>query len=368
MTDYRVGIIGGGPAGSACALALMQREHRDVLVIESGTYAGFRIGETIPPEANRVLRQLDLYDAFVAEGHDPCYGSCSYWGDDRRGYNDSLLSPYGHGWHLDRARFNAFLAHAARQAGANLMTDARFRSSESLESGGFLLTVATRSDPSMKVAVDTVVDATGTRGVFAAERGSKKINTDSLVCLAMRFALQKGVRDVSGLTHLEGVESGWWYAARLSNEAVLVALYADIEAIREQGLNRLENWLAALDEAPNTARLIEGMESLDQRPKGFHAPSHCLDKIAGPNWLSIGDAASAYDPIMSQGILKSMTDGIVAAEVLTGDCESDGFRSFADAIANRYEQYLDTRQHLYRLETRWPEARFWQKYQAAGSQ
>jgi len=367
MNRYSVGIIGGGPAGSSCALALMRQGHKDVLLVESGGYTGFRIGETIPPETNRVLQQLDLYDAFLTEGHDPCYGSCSYWGDDRRGYNDSVLSPFGHGWHLDRVRFDGFLAHEAQRAGANVMTHAKFRSSRRLKSGGFCLTLTTERDRSTTVAMDTVVDATGARGLFAAEQGSSRIGTPSLVCLAMRYDLATGNRDMSSLTHLESVEFGWWYAARLSRVSLIVALYADVEAIKEQGLNRTENWLSALQAAPNTGKLVVGLERLDRRPKGFPASSHRLDKFTGRNWLSIGDAASAYDPITSQGILKSMMDGIYAADVLTSDrkSECDAFPEFAVAHANRYEQYLETRQHLYRLETRWPEARFWKKYQGS---
>ena len=368
MTRYRVAIIGGGPAGSSCALALMRLGVKDVLLVESGEHADFRIGETIPPEANLVLRQLEIYDVFLTEGHDPCYGSCSYWGDYRRGYNDSLLSPHGHGWHLDRARFDAFLAREAQQAGAELITNSKFQASERLEAGGFRLTIVTQTDPSVTVAADTVVDATGTRGVFAAEQGSKKVSTDPLVCLAMRFALEKGARSISRLTHLEGVEYGWWYAARIPNETVLVALYSDVEAIKEEELNHPETWLLALQAAPNTGKLVEGLELLDRRPRGFFASSYRLDRITGTDWLAIGDAASAYDPITSQGILKSITDGILAAEVLAVSTEggSKEFPEFEFEVTNRYEQYLEMREHLYRLEMRWPESRFWKKYQRSG--
>ena len=40
------------------------------------------------------------------------------------------------------------------------------------------MNIATQTDPSVTVAADTVVDATGTRGVFATEQGSKKLSID----------------------------------------------------------------------------------------------------------------------------------------------------------------------------------------------
>lgn len=100
---YRVAIIGGGLAGCACALALAQHGVYDVLVIEAGDYAQFRIGESIPPEANRLFQALGIAQEFFAEAHAPCHGSCSWWGSDKRGYNDALLHPLGHGWHLERS-------------------------------------------------------------------------------------------------------------------------------------------------------------------------------------------------------------------------------------------------------------------------
>ena len=365
MNGYRVVIIGGGPAGSCCALELIRLGIKDVLLVESGDYSEFRIGETIPPDVNLVLRELELYDAFLTEGFDPCYGSCSYWGDDRRGYNDSLLSPHGHGWHLDRARFDAFLARKAQQAGADLIVNSKFQSSEQLDSGRFRLTIEIQTDSSLIVAADTVVDASGTRGVFAAQQGSMKVSTEPLICLAMRFKLSKESRGISKLTHLEAVEYGWWYAARINDENMIIAVYSDLQAIREEGLNHTESWLMALQAVPNIGKLVEGLELQDDRPKGFPAPSYRLDSITGRNWLAIGDAATAYDPVTSHGIYKSMTDGKLAAKALLASTEnrSREFKEFEFQVANCYQQYLEIRKQLYQLEIRWPEDRFWKKYQ-----
>ena len=54
----RVAIIGGGPAGSACALALARRGVRDVLLVEGGDQSRFQIGESIPPDSRPALRAL----------------------------------------------------------------------------------------------------------------------------------------------------------------------------------------------------------------------------------------------------------------------------------------------------------------------
>ena len=114
-----------------------------------------------------------ILEKFLAEGHDPCYGSCSYWGDDRRGYNDSLFSVYGHGWHLDRRRFNYFLGQEVRAAGATLAPRHHFHRSEALDDGRIQLGIRTTEDALVSITTNFVVDATGARSVFARQQGRK---------------------------------------------------------------------------------------------------------------------------------------------------------------------------------------------------
>jgi 2-polyprenyl-6-methoxyphenol hydroxylase-like FAD-dependent oxidoreductase len=112
-------VLGGGPAGCAAALALRRSGTGTVVVVESGTYGAERIGESIPPATRRLFARLGLLEAFEREGHEPCYGSCSSWGGDVLGYNDFTVSPDGSGCHLDRRRFDAFLARCATEAGVH---------------------------------------------------------------------------------------------------------------------------------------------------------------------------------------------------------------------------------------------------------
>ena len=83
--DRAVAILGGGPAGCATALALHHQGIGDVQVIEAGNHDAQRIGESIPPDTGLMFRSLGIWDDFVAEGHAPCLGSRSAWGDNRAG-------------------------------------------------------------------------------------------------------------------------------------------------------------------------------------------------------------------------------------------------------------------------------------------
>ena len=230
---YKVVIIGAGPGGSSCAIALANLGIKDILIVEAGGFDKFRIGESIPPESRTVLLKLGVYDNFLNEGHEPCYGSCSYWGDERRGYNDFLLSPYGHGWHIDRRRFNLFLSGQAEVRGVELVSNYEFINSSQTDKREFNLTLRDAQGKESSIIADFIVDASGARSVFALQQGSKKINNTPLICLAARFNIDNNSNIIPRLTHLEAVEYGWWYAARLPGNLLLAALYTDAGTIEQ---------------------------------------------------------------------------------------------------------------------------------------
>jgi flavin-dependent dehydrogenase len=359
-TNSKIVIIGAGPAGCSCAIALRNAGFENVLVVDSSKTGKFHIGESIPPEMNQVMRQLGIYEAFYTSGHEPCFGSCSYWGNDKRGYNDSILSPFGHGWHLDRQAFNQFLIDECKIREVKVLSGSIYQHSQKTEVG-YLLSVRDYGNNVEKMNADFVIDASGTRSLFATEQGSQKIIGTPLVCLGMRFK-NKAQREVSKLTHLESTEQGWWYAARVPGEFILVTLYTTAEVINRLSLNLYENWMGMLKTTANTHDWIAQMEPYDNGLLGFGAPSYCLDQPVGDGWVAIGDAATAYDPITAQGIIKSFHHGMRVAELLSESAEGRGnnLPDFEGEVKAQYRQYQEARNHFYQLEQRWVNSSFWQ--------
>ena len=116
-------VVGGGPAGTATATRLAGAGRTVVLVERSG-YERPRMGETLPPVVNRELVELDAMAAFQALQPVPSHESASAWGHGTVVARAHLCDPYGHGWHVDRARFDAMLADHAAAAGATVMRHA----------------------------------------------------------------------------------------------------------------------------------------------------------------------------------------------------------------------------------------------------
>ena len=129
-----VAIVGGGVAGSATAMVLAQRG-LSAVVLERSAFDNVRIGETLPPAACESLAALGVWERFVADGHSPSYGTCSAWGSGTLQANDFIFNPHGHGWHVNRARFDRMLAAAAREAGASVREGTRLVSHHRIPEG-----------------------------------------------------------------------------------------------------------------------------------------------------------------------------------------------------------------------------------------
>ena len=354
--DQPIAVLGGGPAGSAAALALLRQGFGDVTLIEADDYRQApRIGEAIPPDTRRMLEWFGIWPDFVAQGHEPCHGSCSAWGSAELGYNDFLCNPMGHGWHLDRWRFDAFLAGMARDRGAKGIR-ARFRQAVPHSQGGW--TIELDGDaPIVRAAF--IIDATGRSGLFARQRGARQQILDRLTFVVGFVSPHADHHFASRLTFLEATEWGWWYAAQLPQGRVVTALATDPEIARAYQLTHPHNWRLALAKTNHIAPRLQGMEWDGDHLTVVDGVSFLLDQVVGDGWLAVGDAASSYDPISSQGIQKAFTDAVTAVQAMA----NNDLGGFAQGVKDRFQDYLRNRNYFYAQEIRWPHAPFWQHRQ-----
>jgi len=352
-----VAIIGGGPAGAAAALALA-RLGVVVALLDAGTRHSL-VGETLPPAIRPVLDRLNLRATVEAEGYLPSVGSWSAWGGAEPWGHDFMFSRFGHGWHLDRRRFDALLREAARSAGAHFASGASVTASEPIAGGGFRLRLADDREISARI----VLDASGRGANFARQRGVKRRAIDRMVALAGHVVRRADAEQEPAATLVEATSDGWWYSAPLPQDRLVAVFMTDTDLVRTAGASA-ENWLERLAAATHTgARALRYGAGLAGPPVIVPAASGRLERFGDTDWLAIGDAAATQDPLSSEGILVAMESGLegaaATARVLCG--ERDALAEAAAQREKRWLDYLKQRDHYYGMERRWPDAPFWQR-------
>ena len=293
-----VAVVGCGPAGAAAAATALAAGCR-VELYDAGPAPGARPGESLPPGGEDVLREI--FGGFRTEPHRPAYANRSSWGTAETETDEFVFNPLGAGWHLDRRSFDADLLEIARRRGAVVY---RQRVAD--------------------VQADFVIDATGRSARVARSRGASRIRSDALVA-----AVWTSEDDAGSATSVAAVPEGWWYTSPLPRGG------------------RVEAFLTDSDLLPR---------AWERPPRITDAATTWLDRISGPGWVATGDAAAAFDPLSSQGILTALHMGRRAGLVAAGELDPTEYqREYAGIVL----EHLALRDAYYALESRWPDSPFW---------
>lgn len=360
IRDVDVAVLGGGPAGAAIALELLNRGYSTV-VIERSDYRGARFGETLPPAIQPLLVSLGIWDRFLAQKHSPAFGIRSAWGGDELRENDFIFNPYGAGWHIDRVRFDAMLARCADEAGGTVYRNARLVSYEKLECGKWKVEIA-HGAQCHSFSTKFLVDATGRASYAARKQGATRIAWDRLIGVVSFFSptLQESLID--GFTLIEAVEDGWWYSAALPASGLVLAFMTDADLYARARKQSGNYWSQQLATTKHTRLRVENY-FLSSGPHTVPANSSRLDRVTNGNWLAIGDAAMAFDPLSGQGVFKALQSALRVAQSMDRHWNGDAsaLSQYALSVEQDFDRYLLNRSGFYSSEQRWPRAPFWQR-------
>jgi flavin-dependent dehydrogenase len=319
-----------------------------------------RIGETLPPAARRLLADMGLLDGFLAEDHAPCHGNRSVWGSIIPEVTDFLRDPDGHGWHLNRARFDSWLRFVAIARGAMLLAPARL---EAIRRGNESWHLQLTTDRGrMDLSAAFAIDAGGRAAPLARHLGAARRATDRLVC-GWVHGRERSTGCGAGLTTVAATADGWWYTAPLPGGRRMLAFLTDADLPAARVAHHAIGLAAHAAETDEIGSILAECAFAPDQAGFTAAHSSALDPCIGEGWIAAGDASMTFDPLSSQGLLHALFTGLAAAEA------ADSYLSGDTTAPTRYQQIMDGIQHAYRRhlalsysgETRWPAAPFWQR-------
>ena len=372
---FDVAVVGAGPAGSAAARALAQRGWR-VALLERSRFELPRIGESLPPDVHPALRELGVWEDFMALAPLPSWGTFSLWGEATKQSQSHLTSPHGCGWHIDRRAFDHMLAHAAAAAGASLFEGTALQHCTYLDDHWYLRTSPSKvyvERPEQTLHARILIDATGRRAQVARSQGVQRLVFDRLVGVAVRWARADPAEH--GHLLVEAGSEGWWYSAPLPGGALsetagmITMLMTDADVCGRSRLTAPERWQATLQLTHSTRRRVAGAHCLS-RPQVHCAHSQRLRRdsarVSTP-WLAVGDATLAVDPVSGSGVLRALHTARAGADTVHALLSQT--RAAQEALAH-YEAernkecttYLIERAQYYAAEQRF-DTPFWQRRQ-----
>lgn len=351
MTERAVEIcvIGGGPAGTSAALRLAALGH-EVCLIEREAFPRRRAGESLTPGVEGVFDALGVRDRLESAGIFRALPAEVRWTEER-------AARMAGGWRfVDRRDLDTCLLDAARAQGVEVIQPARARSAVRTPEG-WRIVVEGEGRRSHVVLCSFAIDASGRAGFFRGERQSTSPRTVAL----HGYFRGKNLPEIAGV---EAAVDGWGWGAPLPSELFSAMVFFDPATVRAAGRSALEAlhraWLgrSELFRACAGAPLEGALRVLDATPYRDASP-------VGPDWIKLGEASFALDPLSSTGVEKAMRSSLVGS-VVVHTMRARPERAhlarglYIDRQRESVEQHKAWSAAHYR-EGRYPDHPFWQR-------
>ncbi|MDA1013179.1 MAG: NAD(P)/FAD-dependent oxidoreductase [Planctomycetota bacterium] len=370
--EVSVCVIGGGPAGSATARQLARLGH-SVCLLERESFPRPHIGESLTPGVVPLLDGLGIRARIDAAGFLRPRSTVIRWEDS----TDRVREFSGHGYQVDRGRFDQLLLAAAVDAGVGVVQPALVRQAVCSDSGLWSIH-ATQTDRGLTIQADFVVDATGRYSQLRLPTGSSnrpRRRTVLAPTLAL-YAYWRSPRETGGsgstssssdsCTRVEAGNDEWFWGAPLPDGTFNATVFVDRDRLKlERGdmTAAYERWLAKSE----LLRDVISRERVTQ-VRAVDATCSRACEVSGPNWIKVGEAAYTLDPLSSQGVQSAIRTGLQAAAVVhtslvqpenKGICQ-DFYRARVNESVSSHQAFATEfydRVHDTRVESFWTRRR-----------
>lgn len=337
-----VGIIGAGPAGSACAIYL-RRAGLKVAIFERETFPRFRIGESLLPLNVPILKELGLEEEMERRFIRKYAANFSdRWGgrQSRYPFARAINKEHPYAYEVERAEFDQLLLDKARAEGAQVYMPWTVR--EVVFADGQAVGLkAEAADKSAQLHVNCrmVVDASGRSAFLGARLGFKReIDFSSRTAFYSHFdGVSRDPGERAGDIQIVAFPHGWFWMIPFKNGNTSVGMVVTDDYLKQRG--QIAAAAAAGHDGSNQAvtgradsandaflwHTIEATPFVAERMRGatqkFPARSianfsYRMDHYAGPGYVMLGDAGAFLDPVFSSGVFLTMKSAQVASKAI----------------------------------------------------
>ena len=287
MPEPRIVVLGAGPAGAATAIGLRRLGYTVKVVSQWRRFAA------VEGVSQRVLEGLRHAGLGGALGHAAMPATRQvHWNGQHLHMNQEFL--------LDRQRFDRALRDDLQRAGVGVV-EGRVR--EVVHEGGHRV----RLDDGQVLIADFLVEARGRQAPLAADR----LRGPETVSLLNAWQGSP----TAPASAVESLEDGWAWMARLEDGRCYWQVTLDAAGL--PGKSELGAYCA--DRRCQSALVAELFDERARVPAQVHARSSTAivaGECVGQDWIRVGDAAMAVDPLSGNGIFQSLSSALQAPVVI----------------------------------------------------
>jgi flavin-dependent dehydrogenase len=315
-------VIGGGPAGSTVA-TMLAREGLNVTLVERDIFPRYHIGESLLPSCLEILDIIGAREKVEAHCFQRKEGGYFAWGNDTWTLDfEKLRHPYS--FQVIRSEFDQLLLEHAKSQGVKVYEGTSIRS---LAFDGERPCSATwveeSSQESGEIAFDYLVDASGRAGVMATHYLKNRHFHEAFQNVAV-WGYWKGAEKAefapSGAILNGSVDDGWLWGIPLHTGVLSVGHVLHKNAFKEKRQNgeSIEQiYHKAIADCPVISDRLRSAE-LTTKISAEQDYSYMADRLAGPGYFLIGDAACFIDPLLSTGVhLATHSSLLCAASIIS---------------------------------------------------
>ncbi|MBB3272715.1 flavin-dependent dehydrogenase [Pseudomonas sp. OG7] len=287
MPEPRIVVLGAGPAGAATAIGLRRLGYSVTVVSEWRRFAAV---EGVSQRVLEGLRHAGLGGA-LSRAAMPATRQV-HWNGQHLQMNQEFL--------LDRQRFDRALRDGLQRAGVSVV-EGRVR--EVVHEGSHHV----RLDDGQVLMADFLVEARGRQAPLAPDR----LRGPETVSLLNVWQGSPG----APASAVESLEDGWAWMARLEDGRCYWQVTLDAAGL--PGKAALGDYCVARRAC--SALVAELFDARARVPAQVHARSSTAilaGECVGQDWIRVGDAAMAVDPLSGNGIFQSLSSALQAPVVI----------------------------------------------------
>ncbi|NIE65437.1 tryptophan 7-halogenase [Burkholderia sp. Ax-1719] len=341
MSAPRIVVLGAGPAGAAVARALAGLGYAVQVVSD---WRRFDAVEGMSPRVIEGLRHAGLHRAANAVAGPSA--RTTLWNGVMQTLNAEYL--------VDRRVFDAALREDLRHADVEVI-EATVRSVQTAPSGHDLM-IETCDGP-LSLRADFLVEARGRVAPLMrdATRGPQTLSL---------LNIWQGERGAAA-SAVESLQDGWAWMARLPDGRCYWQMTLDVASAELPQRDELLSFCARMRQAPLASNFFARDAETDMRLHARSSTPTLCGRTGARNWLRVGDAAMAVDPLSGNGIFQSLSSALQAPAVIhtllsCPERATLALRFHQQRIEQLFKRFARTGRDFYALEQRWAARPFWE--------